>query len=152
MHLVACSFGWWLMTGADLFWDKSTAGWLLVAGLFWEKSTVAWWLISQANRALVRTVTTNKRAKKCRHIYTYQSWCTRVQRSPACPWPGSRHGFRLLQAHPLLARNPTALLCNPKGWKNSQELNINVTELCNIIHASVAHTESSRMLDVLKSR
>jgi hypothetical protein len=27
------------MTGAGLFWEKSTAGWLLVASLFWEKST-----------------------------------------------------------------------------------------------------------------
>jgi hypothetical protein len=26
--------GWWLMTGAGLFGEKSTAGWLLVAGLF----------------------------------------------------------------------------------------------------------------------
>jgi hypothetical protein len=30
----ACSFGWWLMAGADLFGEKSTADWLLVAGLF----------------------------------------------------------------------------------------------------------------------
>jgi hypothetical protein len=30
----ACSFGWWLMTGADLFREKSTVGWLLIAGLF----------------------------------------------------------------------------------------------------------------------
>jgi hypothetical protein len=50
-RLPACSVGWWLMAGADLFWEKSTAGWLLVAGLFWEKSTAGWWLISQANRA-----------------------------------------------------------------------------------------------------
>jgi hypothetical protein len=41
----------WLVAGADLFWEKSTAGWLLVAGLFWEKSTAGWWLISQTNRA-----------------------------------------------------------------------------------------------------
>jgi hypothetical protein len=33
-----------------LFREKSTAGWLLVAGLFWEKSTAGWWLISRANR------------------------------------------------------------------------------------------------------
>jgi hypothetical protein len=39
------------MAGAGLFWEKSTAGWLLVAGLVWEKSTAGWWLISQANRA-----------------------------------------------------------------------------------------------------
>jgi hypothetical protein len=50
-QLAACSFGWWLMAGAGLFWEKSTAGWLLVADLFWEKSTIGWWLISQANRA-----------------------------------------------------------------------------------------------------
>jgi hypothetical protein len=25
------------MAGAGLFWEKSTAGWLLVAGLLWEK-------------------------------------------------------------------------------------------------------------------
>jgi hypothetical protein len=43
----------WLVAGADLFWEKSTSGWLLVAGLFWEKSTVSWWLISQTNTALV---------------------------------------------------------------------------------------------------
>jgi hypothetical protein len=49
----ACSFGWCLMAGADLFWEKSTVGWLLVAGLFWEKSTAGWWLISQTNRVLV---------------------------------------------------------------------------------------------------
>jgi hypothetical protein len=46
--LAACSVGWWLMTAADLFWEKSNTGWLLVAGLFWEKSTVGtvgWWRI-----------------------------------------------------------------------------------------------------------
>jgi hypothetical protein len=32
--LSACSFGWWLMAGADLLGEKSTAGWLLVADLF----------------------------------------------------------------------------------------------------------------------
>jgi hypothetical protein len=51
--LTACSFGWWLMAGTDLFWEKSTAGWLLVADLFWDKSTAGWWLISQANRVLI---------------------------------------------------------------------------------------------------
>jgi hypothetical protein len=34
-----------------LFWQKSTAGWLLMVGLFWEKSTAGWYLISQTNRA-----------------------------------------------------------------------------------------------------
>jgi hypothetical protein len=29
----ACSVGWWLMAGAGLFREKSSAGWLLVAGL-----------------------------------------------------------------------------------------------------------------------
>jgi hypothetical protein len=51
--LAACSFGWWLMTCADLLWEKSIVDWLLVAGLFWEKSTADLWLISQTNRALV---------------------------------------------------------------------------------------------------
>jgi hypothetical protein len=51
-RLKACMFGWWLMTSAGLFWEKSTAGWLLVAGLLWEKSTAGWWLISQTNRVL----------------------------------------------------------------------------------------------------
>jgi hypothetical protein len=51
VSLAACSFGWLLVAGADLFWEKSTIGWLLVVGLFWEKSTVGWWLISQANMA-----------------------------------------------------------------------------------------------------
>jgi hypothetical protein len=36
------------LAGAGLFWEKSTAGWLLVAGLLWEKSNAGWWLISQA--------------------------------------------------------------------------------------------------------
>jgi hypothetical protein len=42
------------MAGADLFWDKGTVGWLLVADLFWEKSTAGWWLISQTNMLLSR--------------------------------------------------------------------------------------------------
>jgi hypothetical protein len=54
-RFTARSFGWWLMAGAGLFWEESTAGWLLVAGLFWEKSTVGWCLISQANRFLIGT-------------------------------------------------------------------------------------------------
>jgi hypothetical protein len=44
----------WLVAGADLFWKKSTAGWLLVADLLWEKSIAGRWLISQANRVLAR--------------------------------------------------------------------------------------------------
>jgi hypothetical protein len=51
--LGACSFGWWLMAGAGLFWEKSTVDWLLMSGLLWEKSTAGWWLISQTNRAWV---------------------------------------------------------------------------------------------------
>jgi hypothetical protein len=47
----AISFGWWLVVGADLFWEKNTHDWLLVAGLFWQKSIAGWWLISQTNRA-----------------------------------------------------------------------------------------------------
>jgi hypothetical protein len=35
---------WWLMTGADLFWEKSIASWLLLAGLFWEKKYC--WLVA----------------------------------------------------------------------------------------------------------
>jgi hypothetical protein len=49
-QIAACSFGWWLMAGVDLLWEKSTVGWLLVADLFWDKSTAGWWLISQMNR------------------------------------------------------------------------------------------------------
>jgi hypothetical protein len=45
-------FGWLVAgAGAGLFWEESTAGWLLVVGLFWDKITAGWWLISQANRA-----------------------------------------------------------------------------------------------------
>jgi hypothetical protein len=71
-HLVilsACSDGWWLMTGAGLFWEKSTVGWLMVAGLFWEKSTPDWWLISQTNRAYIWELGS--------HIKTYlrSVWC-----------------------------------------------------------------------------
>jgi hypothetical protein len=39
------------MAGADLFWEKSTADWLLVADLFWDKSTAGRWMISQTNKA-----------------------------------------------------------------------------------------------------
>jgi hypothetical protein len=63
LQLVRLPGCWWLVVGADLFWEKSTAGWLLVARLFWEKSTVGWWLISQANRVHgngVEGLTTNK--------------------------------------------------------------------------------------------
>jgi hypothetical protein len=38
----ACPFGWWLMAGAGLFWDKSTVGWLLMTDLLWKKSTDGW--------------------------------------------------------------------------------------------------------------
>jgi hypothetical protein len=55
------------MAGADLFWEKSTAGWLLMAGLLWEKSTAGWWLISQANRALVL---------KLSHLTQFRPWIT----------------------------------------------------------------------------
>jgi hypothetical protein len=48
----AYSFGWWLMTDADLFWEKSTVGWLSMAGLFWDKSSADWWLISQTNQRI----------------------------------------------------------------------------------------------------
>jgi hypothetical protein len=40
-----------LVADADLFWEKSIVGWLLMADLFWEKSTAGRWLISQTNRA-----------------------------------------------------------------------------------------------------
>jgi hypothetical protein len=50
----ACSFGWWLMAGADLLWEKGTVGWLMVAGLFWEKSSAGWWLISRTNRLCLK--------------------------------------------------------------------------------------------------
>jgi hypothetical protein len=42
LPLTACSVGRWLMAGAGVFWEKSTAGWLLVAGLMWEKNTTGW--------------------------------------------------------------------------------------------------------------
>jgi hypothetical protein len=28
-NFAACSFGWWLMAGADLFSEKRTAGWFV---------------------------------------------------------------------------------------------------------------------------
>jgi hypothetical protein len=34
------------MAGAGLFWQKSTAGLLLMADLFWEKSTTGWVLVA----------------------------------------------------------------------------------------------------------
>jgi hypothetical protein len=50
-HRASAAACWrrWLMAGADLFWEKSTAGWLLMADLLWEKNTAGWWLISQGN-------------------------------------------------------------------------------------------------------
>jgi hypothetical protein len=44
------------LAGADLCWEKSTVGCLLVTDLFWEKSTAGWWLISQANRLTGATI------------------------------------------------------------------------------------------------
>jgi hypothetical protein len=35
------------MSGAGLFWEKSTTGWLPVTGLLWEESTADWRLISK---------------------------------------------------------------------------------------------------------
>jgi hypothetical protein len=40
------------MAGADLFWEKSTVGWLLMADLFWEKSTADWWLINPNEQSI----------------------------------------------------------------------------------------------------
>jgi len=42
-------FGWlWLVVGADLLWEKSTAGWLVAsADLVWEKNTIDWLANSQ---------------------------------------------------------------------------------------------------------
>jgi hypothetical protein len=42
------------MAGADLLWEKSTGGWLLVAGLFWDKTTADWWLISHEQGGCTR--------------------------------------------------------------------------------------------------
>jgi hypothetical protein len=33
----------WLVAGADLFGEKSSFGWLLVASLFRDKNTAGWW-------------------------------------------------------------------------------------------------------------
>jgi hypothetical protein len=32
---MACSVGWWLMAGAGLFWEKSTAGWFWLVAIGW---------------------------------------------------------------------------------------------------------------------
>jgi hypothetical protein len=43
----ACSVGWWLMAGAGLFWEKSTAGWLrLVAGGWFVLREKYCWLVA----------------------------------------------------------------------------------------------------------
>jgi hypothetical protein len=77
----ARSFGWWLVVDADLFWEKSTDGWLLVAGLFWEKSTASWWLISQTNKAKIIIIILGKKLfrvcsfyKKKRHSVETSSY------------------------------------------------------------------------------
>jgi hypothetical protein len=47
MTSTACSVGWWLMAGAGLFWEKSTAGWLrLVAGGWFVLREKYCWLVA----------------------------------------------------------------------------------------------------------
>jgi hypothetical protein len=47
LYLAACSVGWWLMAGAGLFWEKSTAGWLrLVAGGWFVLREKYYWLVA----------------------------------------------------------------------------------------------------------
>ena len=47
----------WLVAGADLLWEKNTAGWLIAsADLVWEKNTVGWlertkWTINDLTRS-----------------------------------------------------------------------------------------------------
>jgi hypothetical protein len=57
------------MADADLFWEKSTAGWLLVTDLFWEESTVGRWLISQANTPMFRGFVAAHGRKHVDNIY-----------------------------------------------------------------------------------
>jgi hypothetical protein len=85
------------MAGAGLFWEKSTAGWLLVAGLLWEKSTADWWLIIQANGAyVVRPLPPSRQLSEarwpCRHhcIPTRRDLDATHGPSPSMPphpWP-----------------------------------------------------------------
>jgi hypothetical protein len=89
------------MAGAGLFWEKSTAGWLLVADLFWEKSTVGWWLISQANRLFepfycrqVQQHADNKQDLRVHADRTAMIKCHRA--SCIYYWPGSNQCERLL--------------------------------------------------------
>jgi hypothetical protein len=42
-HLKTSSLFISLVANADLFFEKSTVGWLLVAALFLEKITASWW-------------------------------------------------------------------------------------------------------------
>jgi hypothetical protein len=62
----------WLVAGADLFWEKSIAVWLLVSSLFWEKNTADWWLISQTNRVKFSIKLQDRDA---RSPQTWTEWC-----------------------------------------------------------------------------
>jgi hypothetical protein len=82
------------MAGADLLWEKSTAGWLLVAGLLWEKSTAG------------RTGRYWKPDSDKHHL------CIRIQN-----WPWSCSSIQLLGSVEALFR---LCSCLKYWWLNSQ--------------------------------
>jgi hypothetical protein len=125
MELSACSFGWWLIVGADLFWEKSTAGWSLVAGLFWEKNTTGWWLISRTNRLCRNPCRLYSQAVRNASCFR---WSIRPVVTTLCTIV---HGFRLFsewagQKHEIFKGLPSKLPTNQKSktrdglWKMLQ--------------------------------
>jgi hypothetical protein len=99
------------MAGASLFWEKSAAGWLLVADLLWEKSTAGWWLISQANRAHVGThdftqsqiITPMWPRKSVTHAFLRTSAAQSRPGAHALSWPVAARSDKILRAE---ARRP----------------------------------------------
>jgi hypothetical protein len=96
------------MAGADLFWEKSTAGWLLVTDLFWEESTVGRWLISQANTPMFRGFVAAHGRKHVDNIYFVGFMIERL--NPQCP-------PRFVTQ---LARLPSVITDKWEFWASSQ--------------------------------
>jgi hypothetical protein len=103
----------WLVSGADLFWEKSTVGWLLVADLFWEKSTTSWWLISQTNRA---------RDRSRAHPFSVARWHATPNKFPGRPVVHAWDLLFMILVGPgpttLLLRDGNGSICADTAYRN----------------------------------
>jgi hypothetical protein len=65
MYLFPLNLFVWLMADGWCWFVLREKYWLLVADLFWEKSIAGWWLISQANRVSIWNV--------CSFLHSYKN-------------------------------------------------------------------------------